>query len=83
MQLAFLEIVMITTIALLPHLLHEDDEYLPEDLDEVDEEGEGVGDEVLVAPATLLDDHLGVPHDEGAEEEEAGPQVNLVRRREA
>ena len=42
-----------------PHLLHEEDEDLPEELDEVDEEVEGVADGVLVAPPPLLDDGLG------------------------
>ena len=35
------------------HLLHEEDEDLPEDLDEVDEEVQRVGNEVLVAAARL------------------------------
>ncbi len=61
----------------LSHLLHEDDEDLPEDLDEVDEEVEGMGDEVPVPAAPLLDDHLGVPDDEPAEEEETAPQIDL------
>ena len=63
------------------HLLHEEDEDLPEDLGEVDEELEGVGDEVLVSAASLLNDHLGVVHDESTEEEEAGPQVSLELRK--
>ncbi len=43
------------------HLLHEDDKDPPEDLDEVDEEVERVGDEVPVAAAALLHDHLDKP----------------------
>ena len=43
----------------MAHLLHEEDEDLPEELDEVDEEVEGVADGVLVAPPPLLDDGLG------------------------
>ena len=36
-----------------------------------------MGDVVAVAASLLLDDHLGVPHDEAAEEEETAPQVSL------
>ena len=35
-------------------LLHEDDKNLPEDLDEVDEEVQGVSDEVLVSTTSLV-----------------------------
>ena len=59
------------------HLLHEEDEDLPEELDEVDEEVEGVADGVLVAPPPLLDDGLGVVHHEAAEDQQAAPQVQL------
>ena len=34
-------------------------------------------DGVLVAPAALLDDGLGVVHHEAAEDQQAGPQVQL------
>lgn len=46
-------------------------------MDEVDEEVDGVGDVVTVAAALLLDDHLGVPHDEATEQEQSSPQVSL------
>ena len=59
------------------HPLHEENQYLPEELDEVDEEVERVPDGVLVAPAALLDDGLGVVDHEAAEDEEAAPQVQL------
>ena len=59
------------------HLLHEEDEDLPEELDEVDEEVEGVADGVLVAPPPLLDDGLGVVHHEAAEDQQAAPEVQL------
>ena len=62
---------------MVTHLLHEEDEDLPEELDEVDEEVERVPDGVLVAPAALLDDGLGVVDHEAAEDEEAAPQVQL------
>ena len=62
---------------LATHLLHEEDEDLPEDLDEVDEEVEGVGDEVLVAVPCLPDDHLGVEHDEPTEDGQANVEVCL------
>ena len=35
-------------------LLHEDDKNLPEDLDEVDEEVQGVSNEVLVSTTSLI-----------------------------
>ena len=63
------------------HLLHEEDEDLPEELDEVDEEVEGVPDGVLVAPAALLDDGLRVVDHEAAEDQQAAPQVQLEQGR--
>ena len=60
-----------------PYLLHEEDEDLPEDLDEVDEEVEGVGDEVLVSVPGLPDDHLGVEHDEATEDGQPDVEVGL------
>ena len=62
---------------LATHLLHEEDEDLPEDLDEVDEQVEGVGDEVLVTVPRLPDDHLGVEHDETAEDGQTNVEVCL------
>ena len=62
---------------MVTYLLHEEDEDLPEELDEVDEEVEGVADGVLVAPPPLLDDGLGVVHHEAAEDQQAAPQVQL------
>jgi len=68
-------------------LLHQEDEDLPEDLDEVDEEIEGVGNEVLVTIASFSDDDLGVKHDESTEdgqpnvkmclEKQLGPEENV------
>ena len=59
------------------HLLHEKDENLPEDLDKVNEEVKGVGDEVLVSIPGLPDDHLGVKHDEPAEDGQPDVQMSL------
>ena len=59
------------------YLAGEDDDDLPEDLDEVDEELDGVADVVAVAAPLLLDDHLGVPDDEAAEQQEAAPEIDL------
>lgn len=39
-----------------------------------------MGNEVPVATTSFLDDHLGVPHDEAAEDEQGDPQVHLKRR---
>merc|ERR1719376_1327315 len=46
-------------------------------LDKVDEEVEGVGDEVLVSIPGLPDDHLGVKHDEPAEDGQPDVQMSL------
>ena len=58
-------------------LLHQNDDDLPEDLDEVDEQLHRVRNEVAVAASLLLDDHLRVPDDEAAEQKKACPQVDL------
>ena len=61
------------------YLLHEKDENLPEDLDEVNEEVKGVGNEVLVSVPCLSDDHLGVKHDEPAEDSQPNVQMSLQK----
>ena len=61
------------------YLLHEKDENLPEDLDKVNEEVKGVGDEVLVSVPCLPDDHLGVKHDEPAEDGQPNVQMSLQK----
>lgn len=58
-------------------LLHEEDEDLPEDLDKVNEEIQGVGDEVFVTIASLPDDDLGVEHDEPTEDCQADVEMSL------
>ena len=58
--------------------MHQEDEDLPEDLDEVDEQIEGVGNEVLVTIASLSDDDLGVKHDESTEDGQ--PNVKMCLR---
>jgi len=58
-------------------LLHEEDENLPEHLDEVNEKVERVSDEVLVSVPGLPDDQLSVEHDEPAEHRQSDPDVSL------
>ena len=43
----------------------------------VEEEFEGVSDEVTVATALLQHDHLSVPHDKATEDCKANPHVKL------
>ena len=59
------------------YLLHEKDKNLPEDLDKVNEEVEGVGNEVLIPVPCLPDDHLGVEHDEPTEDGQPNVQMSL------
>ena len=61
------------------HLLHEKDENLPEDLDKVNEEVKGMSNEVLVSIPGLPDDHLGVKHDEPAEDGQPDVQMSLQK----
>lgn len=61
------------------HLLHEKDENLPEDLDKVNEEVKGMSNEVLVSIPSLPDDHLGVKHDEPAEDGQPDVQMSLQK----
>ena len=63
------------------YLAGENDEYLSEDLNEVNEELDRVADEVVVSATLLLNDHLGVPNDEAAEEKKASPKINLLIKR--
>ena len=58
-------------------LLHEENHDLPEDLNEINEEIEGVGDEVGISTASLEDDDLSVKHDKAAEDGETKVDVNL------
>ncbi len=60
------------------YLAGENDENLPEDLNEVNEELDGVADEVAVSATFLLNDHLGVPNDEATEEKKSSPKINLL-----
>jgi len=57
--------------------LHEKDENLSENLDEVNEEIQGVGNEVLVSVPGLPDDQLCVEHDEATEDSQTDPNVCL------
>ena len=61
------------------YLLHKKDKNLPEDLDKVDEEVEGVGNKVLVPVPGLPDDHLGVKHDEPTEDCQSDVQMSLQK----
>lgn len=61
-------------------LLHEENHNLSEDLDEIDEEVESVGDEVGVSAASLEDDDLSVKHDESAENGQSDVDVKLEKK---
>ena len=50
------------------YLLHEKNNNSPENLHEVNEEVQGMLDEVFVSPLALLNDHLGVPNNKATEE---------------
>jgi len=65
---------------LLFFLLHEENHNLSEDLDEIDEEVESVGDEVGVSAASLEDDDLSVKHDESAENGQSDVDVKLEKK---
>ena len=58
-------------------LIDEQDNNVLDDLDKVDEKLQGVSDEVSITATFLQDDHLGVPHDEAAEDSKAYPHVKL------
>lgn len=58
-------------------LVNEKDDDVLDNLDKVDEEFEGVSDEVTVATALLQHDHLSVPHDKATEDGKANPHVKL------
>ena len=60
-----------------PYLLHKEDKNLPEDLDKVNEEIQGVCNEVSVTIAGLPYDDLGVKHDESAEDCQANIEMSL------
>jgi len=61
-------------------LLHQEDKNLPEDLDEVNEKIQGMGNEILVTIASLSDDDLGVKHDEPAEDGEPDVEMCLEKK---
>ena len=63
------------------YLLHEKDENLSENLDEVNEEIQGVGNEVSVSIPGLPDNQLGVEHDEATENRQTDPDVSLIKLR--
>ena len=63
------------------YLLHQKNQDSSEDLHKVNKEVKGMSDEVFVASSPLLNDHLGVPHDESAEKQESSPQVDLGLKR--
>ena len=65
---------------LLFYLAGQNDKNLSEDLNEVDEELDGVADEVVVSATLLLNDHLGVPNDESTEEKKTSPKINLLKK---
>ena len=59
------------------YLISEENKDLPEDCEEVDEELQAVEDVVGVAASPLLDDELGVVHDEPAHHRQADVEVGL------
>ena len=59
------------------YLLHQKNQDSSEDLHKVNKEVKGMSDEVFVASSPLLNNHLGVPHDESTEKQESSPQVDL------
>jgi len=61
-------------------LLHQEDEDLPEDLDKVNEEVQGVCNEVPITIASLPDDDLGVEHDEAAEDSQTNVKMCLEQK---
>jgi len=67
--------VLLLVVSLI--LLHEEDEDLPEDLNKVDEEIQGVGNEVPVTVTGLPDNDLGVEHDESTEDDQANVEMGL------
>lgn len=62
---------------IVPNLVSEDDEQAPEHAHEVNEELDGMHDVVLVPTPGLLQDVLGVVHDEAAHHCQAHVQVDL------
>jgi len=73
-----MNLLLTTFLLVVPVLLlHEKDENLSENLDEVNEEIQGVGNEVLVSVPGLPDDQLCVEHDEATEDSQTDPNVCL------
>jgi hypothetical protein len=58
-------------------LLHKKNKNFPEDLHEINEEVQGVGNEVSVSSTSLEDDELGIVHDETAEDGKSKIDMNL------
>ena len=65
---------------LLFYLAGENDKNLSEDLNEVNEELDGVADEVAISATLLLNDHQGVPNDESTEKKKTSPKINLLNK---
>ena len=63
------------------YLVDEQHDDVLDNLDEVNEELEGVSNEVVVASAFLEDDHLSVPHHKAAEHGKTNPHVQLKENR--
>jgi len=61
-------------------LLHEENDNLSEDLNEIDEEVQSVGDEVGVSTTGLEDDDLSVKHDEPTENGQSKVDVKLEQK---
>ena len=59
------------------YLVDEQHEDVLDNLDEVNEELEGVSNEVVVATAFPQDNHLSVPHHEATEHGKTNPHVQL------
>lgn len=76
--------VYLTPFLLVPvflfFLLHEENHNLSEDLNEIDEEVESVGDEVGVSTTGLEDDDLSVKHDETTENGQSKVDVKLEQK---
>lgn len=57
--------------------MHKENDDFAENLHEVNEKVQGMGNEILVSTSAPFDDHLCVPHDESTEQQETSPQVHL------
>ena len=50
---------------------------------EIDEQIQRVGNEVFITTATFFNDHLGVPHNESTEKQNASPKVDLKKKKDS